>query len=61
MVLDTGKVVEFDTPANLLRRDGGFLRALVDESADAERLYSLAMGKDAEEMFVPTGHTPLRV
>lgn len=42
MVLDAGKLVEFDTPRNLLGREKGFLRALVDESEDKEMLVELA-------------------
>jgi ABC-type multidrug transport system fused ATPase/permease subunit len=44
MVLDAGKLVEFDSPKMLLTKEGGFLRALVDESADKEMLYALANG-----------------
>lgn len=42
MMLDAGKLVEFDTPKNLLKKEEGFLRALVDESADKEVLVKLA-------------------
>lgn len=42
MVLDAGKLVEFDTPKNLLKKEEGFLRALVDESADKAVLVKLA-------------------
>ena len=42
MVLDTGNMVEFDSPANLLKKSGGFLKSLVDESGDREGLYKLA-------------------
>jgi ABC-type multidrug transport system fused ATPase/permease subunit len=42
MVLDAGKIVEFDSPQNLLQRDDSFLRALVDESADKEALHAMA-------------------
>lgn len=44
MVLDAGKLVEFDSPQELLKRDS-LLRALVDESADKEALYAMAAGK----------------
>jgi ABC-type multidrug transport system fused ATPase/permease subunit len=44
MVLDAGKLVEFDSPKTLLTKEGGFLRALVDESADKEALHALANG-----------------
>lgn len=42
MVLDAGKLVEFDTPKNLLAKEKGFLRALVNESEDKEYLIELA-------------------
>jgi ABC-type multidrug transport system fused ATPase/permease subunit len=45
MVLDAGKIVEFDSPENLLQRKDSFLRALVDESADKEVLYAMAAGQ----------------
>ena len=41
MVLDAGQLAEFDTPKNLLLKDGGLLRALVDESDDREALLKL--------------------
>ncbi|KAJ7680686.1 hypothetical protein DFH06DRAFT_1163946 [Mycena polygramma] len=42
MVLDAGRIVEFDTPKNLLQNKDGLLRALVDESGDKEALYKMA-------------------
>jgi hypothetical protein len=45
MVLDAGKLVEFDAPRNLLPKEGSLLRALVDESADKDELYAMAEGK----------------
>ncbi|EKM56946.1 uncharacterized protein PHACADRAFT_172648 [Phanerochaete carnosa HHB-10118-sp] len=45
MVLDAGRLVEFDTPRALLQKEGGRLRALVDESADREELYAMARGE----------------
>ncbi|KAJ7754435.1 multidrug resistance-associated ABC transporter [Mycena metata] len=44
MVLDAGRIVEFDTPKKLLQRKDGLLRALVDESGDRDALYSMAQG-----------------
>lgn len=41
MVLDSGKLVEFDTPKALIKRNDGLLRALVDESSDKETLYAM--------------------
>ncbi|KAF9024857.1 P-loop containing nucleoside triphosphate hydrolase protein [Hymenopellis radicata] len=42
LVLDTGNIVEYDTPRNLLRNPNGYLRALVEESADKAALYAMA-------------------
>ncbi|KAI0775463.1 hypothetical protein BC629DRAFT_1595092 [Irpex lacteus] len=44
MVLDAGRLIEFDSPKELLRRPS-LLRALVDESADREALYAMAEDK----------------
>jgi ABC-type multidrug transport system fused ATPase/permease subunit len=41
MVLDAGKLVELDSPKRLLGQEGSFFRALVNESADKEILYSM--------------------
>ncbi|KDR83064.1 hypothetical protein GALMADRAFT_238869 [Galerina marginata CBS 339.88] len=46
MVLDNGRIVEFDTPRNLLKDDRGFLRALVDGSAERTALRALAGAED---------------
>ncbi|VDC06815.1 unnamed protein product [Peniophora sp. CBMAI 1063] len=45
MVLDAGRLVEFDAPRVLLEKDGGYLKALVDESGDRDALYGMAHGK----------------
>ncbi|KAJ6604251.1 hypothetical protein DFH09DRAFT_1300496 [Mycena vulgaris] len=42
MVLDAGRIVEFDTPKALLKNKHGMLRALVDESGDKHALYKMA-------------------
>lgn len=60
MVLDAGHIVsilwfkglsslyplqvEFDSPKELLKRTGGKLRSLVDESGDRDLLYAMAQG-----------------
>jgi ABC-type multidrug transport system fused ATPase/permease subunit len=44
MVLDAGKLVEFDSPKVLLQKEDSFFRSLVDESADKEALYAMAEG-----------------
>ena len=45
MVLDAGRLVEFDAPRVLLDKENGYLKALIDESADREVLYAMAYGK----------------
>ncbi|KAK7025989.1 hypothetical protein VNI00_015819 [Paramarasmius palmivorus] len=45
MVLDAGKIVEFDSPKELLRKEDGLLRALVNESADKGVLFAMAAAK----------------
>ncbi|KAJ7264124.1 P-loop containing nucleoside triphosphate hydrolase protein [Mycena haematopus] len=42
MVLDAGRIVEFDSPKELLKIKDGKLRALVDESRDQDVLYTMA-------------------
>lgn len=44
MVLDAGRIVEFDKPSELLKREGGMLKGLVDESGDKDHLYAMAKG-----------------
>ncbi|KAJ1999090.1 hypothetical protein H4R26_005203, partial [Coemansia thaxteri] len=45
LVLDKGKVAEFDTPWNLLQREGGIFRGMCDKSGEYEHLYTLAQFK----------------
>ncbi|PPQ91593.1 hypothetical protein CVT25_013697, partial [Psilocybe cyanescens] len=45
MVLDSGRIAEFDSPLTLLRREGSLLKALVDKSGDRKTLYAMAEGK----------------
>ncbi|KAJ7094121.1 P-loop containing nucleoside triphosphate hydrolase protein [Mycena epipterygia] len=42
MVLDAGRIVEFDSPKVLLRNKDGLLRALVEESGVKDALYEMA-------------------
>ncbi|KAH9166801.1 hypothetical protein EDB89DRAFT_2245991 [Lactarius sanguifluus] len=42
MVLDAGRIVEFDKPSDLLKLEKGRFRSLVDESGDKDLLYSMA-------------------
>ncbi|KAJ7457047.1 P-loop containing nucleoside triphosphate hydrolase protein [Mycena latifolia] len=44
MVLDTGRIVEFDTPKKLLEVENGHFRALLDESEDRDALYAMVIG-----------------
>lgn len=41
LVLDAGNLVEFDSPANLLRKRDGTFKSFVDGSGDREMLYSM--------------------
>lgn len=45
MVLDAGRIAEFDSPRALLQIKNGLLRALVDESGDRDELIAIAEGK----------------
>lgn len=42
MVLNEGRIVEFDRPKVLLEKENGYLRGMVDISADKDELYALA-------------------
>jgi len=42
LVLDAGRIVEFDSPRNLLAKKEGRLKAMVDDSTDRDALYALA-------------------
>ncbi|OCH84368.1 P-loop containing nucleoside triphosphate hydrolase protein, partial [Obba rivulosa] len=44
MVLDAGRIVEFDKPSELLKNPQGLLRALVEESGEKDALYEMAQG-----------------
>lgn len=48
LVLDAGNLIEFDSPAALLQKEGGYFKSLVDESGDKENLYDLAKTAAAE-------------
>ncbi|KAJ6465017.1 P-loop containing nucleoside triphosphate hydrolase protein [Mycena sanguinolenta] len=48
MVLDEGRIVEFDSPKELLKNPKGKLRALVDESGDKDNLYAMAEGRSIQ-------------
>ncbi|VDC03254.1 unnamed protein product [Peniophora sp. CBMAI 1063] len=45
MVLDAGRIVEFDHPRVLLEKTGGYFRSLVDESRDRDALYAITGSK----------------
>ncbi|KAI7829941.1 P-loop containing nucleoside triphosphate hydrolase protein [Kickxella alabastrina] len=42
LVLDKGRIAEFDTPCGLLQREAGLFRAMCEKSGEFERLYELA-------------------
>jgi hypothetical protein len=42
MVLDAGRLVEFDTPLSLLGKENSFFKHLVDQSADKKALIESA-------------------
>ena len=42
LVLGEGRILEFDTPASLLRRPGGAFRSMCERSADWEELKAAA-------------------
>ena len=44
MVLDAGRLIEFDKPSELLKKESGLLYSLVQESADKEDLIAMARG-----------------
>nr|GAT58777.1 predicted protein [Mycena chlorophos] len=45
MVLDAGSMVEFGSPKELVAKEKGLLRAMVEESADRDVLRAMASGK----------------
>ncbi|KAG9126894.1 hypothetical protein FRC07_001505 [Ceratobasidium sp. 392] len=45
LVLDEGKIAEFDTPAALLSKPHGIFKALVDESHDRDALYATVQSR----------------
>lgn len=45
MVLDSGKIVEFDSPKNLLKKEKGAFLAMVEGSGDKDSLLALAESK----------------
>lgn len=49
LVLDAGRVAEFDSPVNLLKTQEGFFRGLVDASDDRNQLLVMA-GVQPEEL-----------
>jgi ABC-type multidrug transport system fused ATPase/permease subunit len=42
IVLDAGKLCEYDSPRNLLQKKDGFFKSLVDQSGEKEELYRMA-------------------
>ncbi|KAF9531878.1 pleiotropic drug resistance ABC transporter [Crepidotus variabilis] len=56
LVLDQGKIVEFDTPSRLLAKKGGSFREMCRKSADWSYFMSV-MGKTSERQTEGTGST----
>lgn len=42
MVLEAGRLVEFDSPAALLQKETSLLRSMVNESMDRDKLLKMA-------------------
>ncbi|KAI9506408.1 P-loop containing nucleoside triphosphate hydrolase protein [Coemansia spiralis] len=49
LVLDKGKVAEFDTPYNLLQNKDGIFRSMCEKSGEYEYLVAASSGKDANK------------
>ncbi|KAJ7069872.1 P-loop containing nucleoside triphosphate hydrolase protein, partial [Mycena amicta] len=47
MVLDAGCIVEFGSPKELVRKEKGLLRAMIEDSSDREVLLAVAQGQRA--------------
>ncbi|CAE6473454.1 unnamed protein product [Rhizoctonia solani] len=45
MVLESGRIVEFDSPVVLLQKENGSFKSLVDESGDRDKLYAIVKGQ----------------
>ncbi|OCH93740.1 hypothetical protein OBBRIDRAFT_810929 [Obba rivulosa] len=60
MVLDEGRIVEFDKPSELLKNPKGMLRALVEESGDKESLYNMAQQTNRQECTLARAHEQLQ-
>lgn len=43
MVLSEGNLIEYDSPTNLLKKEYGHFRALVESSNDREKLVEIAL------------------
>ena len=51
LVLDRGELVEFDTPLNLIEREGGVFRSMCLESGTLRELTAMATAKVEREAF----------
>lgn len=49
LVLDAGRLVEFDTPYNLIKREGGVFRDMCAKSGSFVELERIAKGKVVDE------------
>ena len=41
MILDNGRIIEFDSPGSLIKKEGGLFKSLVDGSNDSSALYAV--------------------
>lgn len=48
LVLDAGQVAEFDSPTNLLSKNGSTFKAMVDGSGDRDALYAITASKTSD-------------
>ena len=46
IVLDDGRIAEFDTPYNLIRREGGIFRGMCTKSGNFVELEGIAKAKE---------------
>lgn len=49
LVLSDGEVAEFDTPINLLRKDGSLFKSLCEKSGKYKELFRAAEKKEQED------------
>ena len=55
LVLDAGRVVEFDSPYNLIEKEGGIFREMCTKSGNFAELHQAAKAKAETDEAVATG------